>query len=650
MERMHYEPDEVVRSGEGQGSSFWQVMERRLSRRGLMKAGVTATVAAAVPGLLRSNPPVVDTGLGFTPIGDAPGTEVVVPEGYTVQPFHRWGDPLFAEAPEFDPDGLSAEAQAVQVGYNCDFVGYFPIEYGTDRSDHGLLVVNHEYVNPEIMFASGKPGDFTRAQIDTLLEAVGVSVAEVKLADSQWSIVKGSKNARYSLTTPFELTGPARGHDWMKTSTSEDGTTSIGTCSNCSAGKTPWGTVLSAEENFQDMFANAASETDPAKAKSHGRYGISTAKSQYGLEQHHDRFDVAKEPNECFHFGWVVEVDPYDPEWTPKKRTALGRFRHEAATTYVAKDGRVVMYSGCDSQFEYVYKFVSAKAFDPTDRIANRDLMDEGTLYVARYNEDGTGEWLPLVQGTGPLTAENGFATQGDVVIDARSAADLLGATKMDRPEDIEVNPANEKVYVVCTNNTSRAKADNPGTDTMNPRPENRHGHIIEVTEAGDDHTATTFSWEMFLVCGDPADESTYFAGYDKTQVSPVSCPDNVCFDRAGNIWIATDGQERSMKRVDGVYVAPVEGPERGKLRPFLAGIVGGECAGPEFTPDETTFFVAIQHPGEGSSVEKPSTRWPDGKGLPRPTVVAIRRKDGGPVGGRPSPDRREFLTGLLGR
>ncbi|MBM3493592.1 MAG: DUF839 domain-containing protein, partial [Armatimonadetes bacterium] len=242
--------------------------------------------------------------------------------------------------------------------------------------------------------------------------------------------------------------------------------------------------------------------------------------------------------------------------------------------------------------------------------------------------------WLPVIHGRGPLTEENGFRSQADVVIDARIAADLLGATKMDRPEDIEVNPVNSKVYVVCTNNVDRGTEGKADPDRPNPRARNAHGHIIEITEAGDDHAATTFRWDLFMVCGQPDDPATHFAGFDKAQVSPISCPDNICFDARGNLWIATDGQEKALGRRDGFYAVPVAGPERGRLMQFMETVEGSEVCGPEFTPDGKTAFLAIQHPGEGSTFARPSTRWPDGSGPPRPSVIAIQAENGGAIGG----------------
>lgn len=639
----HYDPDFEVRS-EGPGEDIYRIVESRIHRRSLMKAGLGAVLGAAavrfgaepaqaapVPAAASAGRP----GLRFQAIRSSVADRIQVPAGYKHQVVIAWGDALDREGVGWAQDRQSGKAQAHQFGYNNDFLGYMPLPFGSSNSSHGLLVANHEYVNPEIMFPAYTKEGITAEQVSICKEAVGMAVVELKQNKAgDWEVVAGSRfNKRFTCETPFDVAGPARGHDWMKTKASPDGTKSMGTCSNCAAGKTPWGTVLSGEENFQDNFANALAETDPAKVRSHKRYGISDKASEYGWELHDPRFDVGKEPNECFHFGWVVEIDPYDPSWTPKKRTTLGRFRHEAATTHVTKKGRVVMYSGCDGRFEYVYKFVCAKPFNRRDRLANRDILDEGVLYAARFNEDGTGEWLPLVFGQGPLTAANGFNSQGDVVINARIAADLLGATKMDRPEDIEVNPVNEKVYIVCTNNTDRGKDGRPGPDKANPRSENRHGHIIELIEQGNDHAASAFAWELFLVCGDPSDDSTFFAGYDKSLVAPVSCPDNITFDHDGNLWIATDGQPRSLAINDGLYAVPVEGPERGRVKQFMSIVKAAELCGPELTPDGATLFAAVQHPGEGSTYEKPSTSWPGHSGIPRPAVIAVTRSDGGRIG-----------------
>lgn len=648
-ERAYFEPDDIVRSQDGGGKTFADILTGRLSRRGLLKAGFLAGLAASPLARALSREEAFDDGLGFAPIAPTTMDRIQVAEGYRAQVVVRWGDPIKPEAPDFDPEKQSPEAQRQQFGYNNDFIGFLPLPFGSQNSSHGLLAVNHEYTNAELMFPVAKPTEMSEAQTRTCMEAEGFAVVEIKLDDrGEWQVVRDSRyNTRFSATSTFEVTGPALGHDRMKTKRDPAGHTSVGTFANCAAGKTPWGTVLSAEENFQDYYANSAAVTDARETRSHERYGIPKEASEYGWERFWPDLDLKNEPHGPYQHGWVVEFDPYDPDWTPKKRTSLGRFRHEAATTYVAKNNRVVMYSGDDARFEYVYKFVCDRPFQPNNREANRDLVDEGTLYVAVFNEDGTGEWRPLKHGHGPLTAENGFKDQGEVMIDVRIAADLLGATKMDRPEDIEVNPVNKKVYVVCTNNTDRGKDGKATPDKMNPRSENKHGHIIEITEAGDDHTATTFAWEMFMVCGDPADEATYFAGFDRTKVSPISCPDNVAFDAKGNLWIATDGMSKTLKVNDAFYAVPVQGPNRGRLQMFMSSVPAAEVCGPEFTPDGTTVFLAIQHPAEGSKFGEFTTIWPDGSGLPRPSVIAIRAEDGRVIGAKPTGATRRDLLGL---
>jgi secreted PhoX family phosphatase len=318
----------------------------------------------------------------------------------------------------------------------------------------------------------------------------------------------------------------------------------------------------------------------------------------------------------------------------PAKHTALGRFRHEAATTVMAKDGRAVVYTGDDGRFEYLYKFVSSGRYDPANRTANLSLLDAGTLYVAKFKDDGTGEWMPLIFGQGPLTPANGFESQADVLIATRRAGDLLKATKMDRPEDVEAQPQTGKVFIVLTNNTRRTPEQ---VDKANPRPDNKHGHIIELVEAGDEPGATTFHWDLLIACGDPnnpADKAFY---QGRTETSWMSCPDNIAFDDKGRMWVATDGQPATIKYNDAVYVVEVEGSQRGLAKMFMSGLPGGEVCGPAFTPDNRTFFLAIHHPGEGkdSTFARPLSRFPDYKPdmPPRPCVVAIYRNDGGKVG-----------------
>jgi secreted PhoX family phosphatase len=359
----------------------------------------------------------------------------------------------------------------------------------------------------------------------------------------------------------------------------------------------------------------------------------------------------------------MVEIDPHDPKSVPRKRTALGRFQHEGANTIVGKSGHVAAYMGDDDKFEYIYKFVTRDTFDPKNPAANRDLLDHGTLYCARFDADGTGEWLPLVQDeNGPLNSSAGFANQGDVVIKARAAADLLGATPMDRPEDVEPSPITGRIYIPCTKASERGVTGRTdwsgrhvetGVNAANPRSDNKSGHIIEIAEGGDDARAVRFTWSVFLLAGDPAagryivdarelalasggslaGTDTYFAGYpNAAELSPVYCPDNLGIDPQGRLWIVTDSDNKGNPN-NGCFVVPTSGPQRGLLKQLASGPNGCEVCGCEFTPDGRTLFLAIQHPGEGGRLTKPRSHWPDGNGMPaRAALVAIEREDGGPV------------------
>jgi secreted PhoX family phosphatase len=672
-----YEGDKsVVYSNKGTGETFADILSRRLSRRGVLQ-GAVATSAVVIAGatttgatLAQDGTPdaAASDGLTFSPITLDTGAEMKVAEGYTATPLLRWGDPLFPDSPAFDPFNQSAEAQALQVGYNCDWVGFLPLP-GEDESDHGLLMVNHEYTNPEIMFpgymvpnpAAATPEAATpvtaagtatpvaedvpafiaqpsQAIVDTEIAAHGLSIVEVKRNEQGvWEVVLDSQyNRRITGTTPMEVTGPAAGTDLLQTSEDPTGTVVTGTLNNCAGGLTPWGTIVTGEENFNQYFANMGSLAEDSPVRQlHQRYGLPEGASERRWEDYHSRFDLAQEPNEPFRFGWGVEIDPFDPTSTPKKRTALGRNKHEGHTSFISPGGQVAIYSGDDERFDYAYKFVTAGTYNPDDRAANMDLLDEGTLYVAKFNDDGSGEWLPVIHGEGGLTEENGFASQADIVINTRGAGDILGATKMDRPEDFETDPVGKKVYLVLTNNTQRGTEGKTAADPMNPRDENKFGHIIEITEADDDAAATTFTWDIFMLCGLPDDASTYFAGFPREKVSGIACPDNITFDTLGNLWITTDGQPGTIQANDGVYAVPTAGTDRGYVRQFFSGVAGGEVSGPEFNRDNSALFVSIQHPGEGGRFEAQTSHWPDGGDAPpRPTVVVIQAATpGDPVG-----------------
>ena len=587
---------------------------RPLSRRRLLGTGLAAAAGSlASPAWVR--------------VSRATERLPVAP-GHAVDILLRWGDPVVAGAPAFDPAALSPDTQARQFGYNCDFTGLLPFD---GSLDHGLLVVNHESSDPSLMFSPQSEAGLDANQVGTAMAAQGVSVVELRReGDGRWVPQADSRfNRRITADSRCTISGPAAGHRLLATTADPEGRIVRGTIGSCAGGKTPWGTFLSAEENFQEYFGgiDQLADDDPRR-DAHRRYGIG-AESGAGWEAHQPRFSLASEPNEPFRFGWIVEVDPFNPDREPIKRSALGRMRHEAATSVLTPGNHVAVYMGDDAYFEYAYKFVSARPFDAGDPEANLQVLDEGTLYAARFNDDGSGEWLPLVHGRGPLTEANGFHSQAEVLIHTRRAADLVGATPLDRPEDMEASPVTGKVYLALTKNKYRGVAGNPAVDAANPRSDNAYGHILELQEFGKDGRSERFSWEILMLCGDPNDPGSRFAGYEGPVRDAIACPDNLAFDVDGNLWVATDGMPDALGLPDGLFAVTLEGPERGRTQRFLSGVLGSEITGPEFSPDGRGVFVSVQHPGEGSSLDAPSTRWPDGSGPPRPSVVLIRRLDG---------------------
>ncbi len=641
------------------GAVIAQRLGRRAAVRGLLSAGAgiglaerllssTAAVAQVQAHSSGNAPGAGVSTLRFPELRHQSGEGDAVAEGHEIQTVLRWGDPVLPGAPEFDPLRQSAEAQARQFGYNCDYLDFFPLPRGEgDRgrnSGHGVLVMNHEYATTQLMFPGLGDDRRARGRVDEAqarieMMAHGLSVVEVERGnDGRWAaVLDGRFNRRITAETPMRISGPAAGHPRLRTGADPEGVRVLGTLNNCAGGNTPWGTVLTAEENINFYFLGEAAETGEQR-EAYKRYGITKAGS-YAWGRFEPRFNLDREPNEPNRFGWVVEFDPYDPESVPVKRTALGRFKHEGCTHALAPDGRVVIYSGDDERFEYVYKFVTARPWNPRDPAANRDLLDEGTLHVARFEADGAVRWLRLVHGEGPLTAANGFRSQGDVLVETRRAADLLGATPMDRPEDVETNPVNGRVYVMLTNNVRRTEAQ---VSSANPRPRNIHGHVLEIAPPGadagaPDHAAAEARWEVFIAGGKPGVD--HGAQYHRatSDAGWLSCPDNCAFDSRGRIWIATDGADDAAGVADGLYAADTMGRGRGLTRLFYQAPTGAEVAGPRFTPDDTTLFLSIQHPGEddGSGFDRPSTRWPDFRPdlPPRPSVVAITRRGGGPVG-----------------
>lgn len=613
----------------------------------LLGAAGTALSAALVAGGraraagLAGAEAVAEPSFDFAEIKFEAKVNDVLPAGYERQVAIRWGDPLFSDAPEFDLDRQTAKTAERQFGYNNDYTAFIPLPLGSQSSDHGLLAINHEYPLPHLMFP-GLTQDrvaqhITRSQVDVCMASCGHSIVEVRRKGSQWEIDRSSRyNRRITAETPMRISGPAAGHPLMRTKADPTGRLVLGTHDNCNGGITPWGTILTCEEGSADFFAGNV-EKHPERAHMERNHYETSKHSRYGWSRFHKRFDFDHEPNEPNRFEWVVEIDPFAPDAPPVKRTALGRFAHEGAHCALAADGRVVVYLGDDWEFEYCYRFVSKRAFNPDDRAANRDLLDEGVLSAALFDADGTVHWLPLVWGQGPLTPENGFADQGDVLMQTRRAADLLGATPMDSPEGYEPSPVTGHVFIALTGNGDR-RADQ--IDAANPRETNDHGHLLELIPpqlgGKPDHGADSFDWRVFLLCGDPsnpADGATFPP--ETTADGWFVEPDNFGFDPAGRLWLCSDGP--GIREHDGLWAMHTGGQQAGLSRLFYSPPMRAECCSPAFTPDGTTMFLSIQHPSEGSSgIEQAVTRWPDFKpGMPpRPALIAIRRSDGGKVGG----------------
>lgn len=638
----HSELDTKV-CNDSANDTIYQVIDKAVSRRRVIQGGFGAAAMA----MLGSSATALLTGatqpaaarnwglIGFPGIPVADTDDIRVPAGYAFKVIQRWGDPVAADGPAFKADASQTwEDQERQVGMHHDGMHFFPLPYGSNTSEHGLLVMNHEYIDQNILHTDGTE-TWTPEKVKKDQAAHGVSVTELRKEGNDWVVQQSPLARRLTAYTPMRLSGPAAGVDTVKTAADPEGMTVLGTINNCAHGTTPWGTYLACEENFQTYFVNASGDVPALQ----DRYGILN-QSRYRWEEHEERFDAAQHPNEPNRFGWIVEFDPYDPDAMPVKRTAMGRCRHESATVSVGPDNRCAFYTGDDARFEYIYKFVTNRPYDPVNRDANRDLLDDGVLYVARFDADGTGQWIELTHGKNGLSAENGFPDQAAVVINARGAGDQVGATKMDRPEWTAVHPVTRDVYVTLTNNTRRGNEGQPGPDATNPRNNNAFGHILRWREAGNDPAATEFVWDIFLMSGDPDNPDFNLRGNINGDI--FAAPDGLWFDDRGLLWIQTDISTGSLHR--GIY-APfgnnqmlAADPNTGEIRRFLTGPQGCEITGVITTPDHRTMFINVQHPGEGgTSPANPteSSAWPDGPegGRPRSATVVIWKEDGGIIG-----------------
>lgn len=630
---------------------FQTVVDSAVSRRGFLRSGtgLTAAMFLGLGGGLAGCATSASHGsgkplMGFKAIPISTSDSLQIAPGYTASVLAPWGTPLIDGAPNFKGDGSEdAAAQALQVGDNHDGIHFFALD---GKNHEGLLVMNHEYCTVDektgayVWLFGSKGADvrktWSKDNVHKSMNAHGVSVIHIqKNAKGQWDLVKGSAyHRRITAFSAMEMTGPAAGDALLQTKGDPSGRRAQGTFNNCGNGFTPWGTYLTCEENFNNYFGTSGAEDRRNAAQK--RYGLSAKGSTFQWEKHEARFDYAKEPNESNRFGWIVEIDPFNPGSIAQKRTALGRFKHENAAFALTKDGRAVVYMGDDQVNDYIYKFVSDGKY--TKGGDNSQLLDKGKLYVARFDAGkavgdfaGTGEWLLLDKQANPkLQADSSFANQAAVLVHARMAGDVVGATKMDRPEWVSVHPKTGEVYVTLTNNTSRTVA-----DEANPRAKNVYGQIVRWREAGGDAAATTFEWDIFVLAGNPTvhtERKDLRAGSANITVdNTFNSPDGLAFDADGRLWIQTDGKYSNQ----GDYAGQGNNqmlcadPVTKEIRRFFVGPKEAEVTGITFTPDHKTMFINIQHPGEEGD-----SHWPGGGStIPRSATVVITKDDGGVIG-----------------
>lgn len=629
---------------EGSNTSGNQAMSDviAMSRRSMLEGGLAAGALAflGAAGKVSDAAAQVPSSsyLGFVAVPTSDADALVVPPGYTADVLIPWGQPLLSTGPVWKKDASNTAAeQAQQIGMNHDGMHYFQLPPGIGAAQ-GLLVVNHEYFDPVILYADALTV-MTQERVDKALAAMGVTVIAVGEVAGKWQAIDSSYNRRITGNTPVTFSGPVTAsHPALQ---SELGNAPKGTLNNCANGHTPWGTYLTCEENWNGFFSTADTAWTPTATEA--RYGVTAAGNGYRWHEADPRWDLAKNRKELNRFGWVVEVNPFG-DTPPVKRTALGRFKHEGAT-FAESNGYPVIYMGDDENGDYLYKFVSSIAWRTTreDQIFRpaaswRSPLDEGTLYVAKFDVGGAGRWLPLTFGQGPLTTANGWADQADVLIRTRQAADALGATKMDRPEWVAVHPTTQNVYVTLTNGSGWEAPNGP-----NPRAPNTYGHILEIAPDRGDHTATAMRWSVYLLAGDPAFDATV-----KLNASNIfGSPDGLYIDRDGRFWIQTDISNSTQNRASYVNIKNnamlAADPANNEIKRFLTGPRGCEITGIVLTPDQQTMFINIQHPGESTTAfgaptatnPRAVSNWPDfdPAGRPRSATVVIRKVGGGKVG-----------------
>lgn len=615
---------------------FDGVVERAISRRGFL-GGVLAFgsgAAAMGAGLLKGTTAMAQPAsrFPFTPIAAQTDGTVHVPEGYTWKTLVRWGDALFSDAEgAYDPKaGVSVEFADRVMGENTDGMELFHVD------GREILVVNSEYTNNKTNLPhreDGLPGSLDDVRI--LQHLQGVTVMEVAQGDEGWNVVVDSPyNRRIHHNTPMTFSGPAAGHDLLKTEADPTGMESLGTFNNCGSGRTPWGSYLTCEENFNGYFG-AASDVSADEIVMDGfkRYGVRTQvdAGRYNYHGFDARFDIATNPNEPHRAGYIVEIDPANPDMTPIKHTALGRFKHENAAYGIATDGRVVVYMGDDERGEFMYRWVSRDVYVPGEDTST--LLIDGTLSVAVFEDDMSGRWVPLTPATTGMDAAM-------ISVFTRMAASKVGATTMDRHEWIAVHPNAPEAYCCLTNNSRRGVLNDDGTvrtnaggdpmtvNAVNPRETNRFGQIVRWRPEGGDHGADGFAWDLYVMAGNPTVADGANAGTANINAGNLfNSPDGMQIDSTGLIWIQTDGDDSNEGDFAGMGNNQMLAgdPVTGRIERFLTGPNGCEVTGLTWSSDRRTMFVGIQHPG---------SNWPDGEGnLPRSAVITVTRDDGGLVG-----------------
>lgn len=610
---------------------FHDIVNNAISRRDLLKYGGTASAAGFLGGVAPVAAAVTQatTLMSFEQVDISTEDKITLPPGYTYDILVSWGDPILKGGAKFSATATAAE-QALQYGDNTDGMSIFHLtdSNGSVDQNHAVMAANSEYINKKFMHTH-KGDDMNADDVMKEILGHGVNIFEVeKNKKNEWQLVKNGKLNRrlHGDADEFEMTGPVTGDDLLKTAADPAGKFIRGTLNNCGNGRTPWGTYLTCEENFNGYFGapEGTEFSDEQKA-----YGLSENGFGYDWWPEQERFNLAKHPNEANRFGWVVEIDPFDPSSKALKRSALGRFKHENAALTLATDGSAVVYMGDDERGEFIYKFVSDKKYIEGNRAHNMTLLESGTLYAAKFNDNGSGEWLELTHGKNGLTAANGFPDQNYILVYARIAARFVGATTMDRPEWVAAHPSSPMVFCTLTNNKYRGERDSQPINAANPRALNPFGHIIRWIPENRDHTASRFGWDIFAMAGNPETQTGAMAGSENVNADNMfNSPDGLAFDADGRLWIQTDGNYSN----EGIFEGQgnnqmlCSDPVTGHIRRFMVGPRGCEVTGITFSNDQRTVFAGIQHPNES---------WPNAEkdGVPRSTVIAIRREDGGIIG-----------------